>query len=315
MYCNTVWQGLHIMPYGDIRLCSIGNNSDKALDFGTCRDDNGNLMNILTHSIKDIMNSDKHCGVRAINLMDNEAWSPQCSCCENREQITNFDRSHPNKSRRIYLMQVDNEINETNFADHASPEGKVDLYPRSLDIRFGNLCNQKCIMCDPDHSSLWYSDWSEWTQKTAFNNGRPIQLVKDNHNKWIQPESMQWYDDPRWGPKLDEMAPHLKHIYVTGGEPMVVPAHDIMLDRLIELGYAKNIILEYDTNCSVVNDKIAARWINFKRVDIRGSMDATGAKYDLIRSGGNWDKFVTNVGRLKTYADQSEGKIDRKSVV
>ena len=29
----------------------------------------------------------------------------------------------------------------------------------NLDLRFGNLCNQKCIMCSPQHSNLWYSDW------------------------------------------------------------------------------------------------------------------------------------------------------------
>jgi len=311
MFCKTVWQGLHILPYGDIRLCSIGNNADKSLDMQTAKDNNGNIMNILTHSIKDIMNSKIHCEVRKLNIENPSTWSPHCECCENREIVTNFDRTHKNKSRRIYLMKIPTEDTaiENNFVNKATSDGAVDWYPASLDIRFGNLCNHKCIMCSPEYSNLWYDDWDEWEGKKTLYTGRPIELLKNKHNKWIQPTNFQWYDDPRWWPKFEEMMPHLKHIYVTGGEPMLVPAHDTMLDMLIESGYAKNVWLEYDTNCSVVNDKLAERWVHFKEVDIRGSMDATGDQFEIIRFGGKWDKFVSNVRKLKDYEKDSNRKI------
>lgn len=311
MFCKTVWQGLHILPYGDIRLCSIGNNADRSLGMQTARDKDGNIMNILTHSIKDIMNSQIHKEVRALNIADPSAWSKHCDCCETREAVINFDRTHKNMSRRIYLMQIPTEdtATEENYLDKALPDGTIDWYPASLDIRFGNLCNQKCIMCSPEYSHLWYDDWQAWTDKKTFSSGSQVTFVKDKNNKWIQPDQLKWYEDPRWWPKFEEMMPHLKHIYVTGGEPMIVPAHDIMLDKLIESGYAKNIVLEYDTNGSVVNDKLAERWFHFKGVDIRCSMDATHEQYELIRFGGKWERFVENIQKLKEYSKQSSGRI------
>lgn len=311
MFCKTVWNGLHILPYGDIRLCSIGNNADRSLGMQTARDKDGNIMNILTHDIKDIMNSEIHKEVRRLNMGDSKAWSVHCDCCENREILTGYNRNHMNTSRRIYLMKIDTSdtVEESNYTQAANKDGSVDWYPASLDIRFGNLCNQKCIMCSPEYSNLWYDDWQAWTDKKSFSSGSPVTLIKDKYNKWVQPEQLQWYNDPRWWPKFGEMMPHLRHIYVTGGEPMIVPAHDTMLDKLIDSGNAQNIILEYDTNGSVVNDKLASRWSHFKGVDIRVSMDAIGNHYEYIRFGGKWDRFVDNVTRLKLYERDSNRKI------
>jgi sulfatase maturation enzyme AslB (radical SAM superfamily) len=90
---------------------------------------------------------------------------------------------------------------------------------------------------------------------------------------------------------------------------MIIPAHDEMLDRLISAGFAKNIWLEYDSNCSAINHKIIERWSHFKQVQIRASMDAIGDQYDLIRFGGQWDKFVENINKLKEYEVKSNRQI------
>jgi hypothetical protein len=82
---------------------------------------------------------------------------------------------------------------------------------------------------------------------------------------------------------------------------MIVPAHDEMLDRLIASGRAKDIYLDYDTNLTVINDKLAERWSHFKHVEIAASMDAAYDAYELIRSGGRWSTFANNVQRIKEY--------------
>jgi hypothetical protein len=310
MFCKTVWNGLHILPDGYIRLCSIGENTRADLDMQRARDKDGVAMHILTHDIKDIMNSDKHKQVRALNIKDPTAWSPHCDCCENREMVTGFDRTHPNKSRRIYLMGVEDGLNENNFAKLAKEDGTIDWMPSSLDIRFGNLCNQKCIMCNAAFSNLWYEEHFEFFKTNSFGQSTQITVTKDlKSGKWLEPPELQWFEDPRWWPKFETMMPFLKHIYITGGEPMVTPAHDIMLDKLIESGFAKNIWLEYDSNCSAVNNKIVERWYHFKRVDIRASADAIENQYEVIRFGGKWEKFVTNIRKLKQYQKESNNKI------
>lgn len=302
MFCKTVWNGIHILPDGYIRLCSIGANSKSELDMQRARDANGNVMHILTHSIKEIMNSDKHREVRKTNLQNSTSWSKHCECCEIREKITDFDREHSNKSRRIYLMNMDTDdiVSETNYKEKINNDGFIDWMPNSLDIRFGNLCNQKCIMCGPVFSNLWYDEYSKFYNLTTFGQGRKITISKDNNsNKWIEPKELHWFEDPVWWSKFDQMMPYLRHIYITGGEPMVTPGHDEMLDKLIDSGNAKNIWLEYDSNCSAINKKIIKRWSYFKKVHIRGSMDAINDQYDLIRFGGNWKKFKKNVIKLK----------------
>jgi hypothetical protein len=318
MFCKTVWSGLHILPDGYIRLCSIGQNSNKKLDMQRARDKDGKVMHILTHSIYQIMNSDKHKEVRLFNVNNPDKWSPHCDCCENREIITNHDRNHKNKSRRIYLLKIedDNVVSEEDYQQNKiDSEGNIDWMPSSLDIRFGNLCNQKCIMCSPAFSNLWYEEHFDYFKTNSFGQGTKITVTKNTDTgKWMEPAELQWYEDPRWWPKFEEMMPHLKHIYITGGEPMVTPAHDIMLDKLIEAGYAKNIWIEYDTNASAINNKIAQRWSHFKKVDIRASMDAIGNQYELIRFGGKWEKFQNNIKTLKQYEKDSGGIVNLLSV-
>ncbi len=309
MFCKSVWNGVHILPDGYIRLCSIGANYKPELDLQRCRDKDGNVMNILTHSINDILNSDKHTEVRQLNIESPTKFSPHCDCCENREIITNFDRNHPNKSRRVYLMNIESNdvVNEHNYSQFSST---VQWMPSSLDIRFGNLCNQKCVMCSPIFSNQWYDEYVDFFKTNEFGQGKKIKLVKNQKtNKWDDPEDLRWFENPIWWTKFEEMMPFLKHLYITGGEPMIVPAHDEMLDRLISSGFSKNIWLEYDSNCSAINDKIIKRWKNFKRVDIRGSMDAVEDQYEIIRFGGKWKKFKENVERLKSYEKESNRQI------
>ena len=64
------------------------------------------------------MNSDKHREIRRLNASDPNAWSPHCDCCENREKITNFEKLHPNSSRRLFLMKIDNgTVTADNYLD------------------------------------------------------------------------------------------------------------------------------------------------------------------------------------------------------
>lgn len=317
MFCKTVWSGLHILPDGYIRLCSIGQNTDKSLDLQRARDKDGNVMHILTHSIQEIMNSDKHKEVRLFNVTNPDKWSPHCDCCENREVITKYNRNHKNKSRRVYLLDIadDNIVSEFDYNSKIDEQGNINWMPSSLDIRFGNLCNQKCVMCSPTYSNLWYEEHFDYFKTNSFGSGTKITVSKDiTSGKWIEPPELSWFEDSRWWPKFEEMMPHLKHIYITGGEPMVTPAHDIMLDKLIESGHAKNIWLEYDTNASAINDKIAQRWSHFNKVHIRASMDAIGEQYELIRFGGKWEKFQNNIKKLKQYQIESNNQIRLLSV-
>ena len=106
---------------------------------------------------------------------------------------------------------------------------------------YGNVCNLSCYMC----------------------------RIKDSSSRIKQTEKLMQID-PKFGEMLeydkltDEMkhggvnynviedikklAPKIKKIYIIGGEPFIMPRHYEVLNALIEIGQAKNIILKYHTN-------------------------------------------------------------------
>lgn len=313
MYCKTAWNGIFILPDGYIRLCSLGRYEDASLDFQRARDKFGNPMHILTHDLHEIINSDKHREIRLLNKENPNAWSPHCDCCEVREKT---DTEHTNPSRRIFLhnvktSHVDNK-NAFNYLDH---DGIVPWLPSTLDINFGNLCNQKCIMCNPAFSNQWYNEWFDYWKTDSFGQSSLVKATFDQSlKKWKDPDILKWHETEVWWNKFDQMAPYLRHIYVTGGEPMVTPSHDKMLDKLIENDFAKDIWLEYDTNCSVINSKIIDRWKKFKKVSVRASMDGIKEKYHLIRYPGNWKKFDENIKIFKELEKESNRKISLSAI-
>jgi len=308
-FCRLPWQGLMITSMGDFRVCALTNSRE--MNQGMSLDENGKRMNVLTHSFNDGVNGKWHRAVRLHDTATNGEWHELCSCCRDREIATGGAVKHIAASRRQSMERRNPSllpVNPETFPTVDMDEnGYVNWQPTSLDIRFGNLCNMKCIQCGPNYSNQWYDDWYHHygdSSKWAF--GRktgPIEktLIKNEHGKVINPNENRWWESDIWWDKFEKLIPSLEHIYLTGGEPMIVPAHDKMLDMLIASGRSKEIYLDYDTNLSVLNDKIARRWDNFKHVEIAGSIDAIQDKYEFIRSGGSWDTFANNVKRVQEY--------------
>jgi len=314
-FCRLPWQGIQVTPLGDFRMCAllnvIGTNK------GASVDDNGNIMNVLTHSFNDALNGKWQRAVRLNDVNNNSAWHEICACCKEREAATGGQQNHPNASRRQSMESRNtstNIVSPTSFKDSTmDKDGYVSWNPTTLDIRFGNLCNQACVQCGPHNSNMWYEEAVGYNKSNIlkWSFGRQlIKLERDQHDRLHIPNEVKWWESPVWWEKFEALLPALEHIYLTGGEPMIVPAHDEMLDRIIASGYAKNIYLDYDTNLSVVNDKLAQRWSHFKHVEIAASMDAIGAPFELIRTG-NWENFKRNVARIKEYEYDGVVKLHR----
>lgn len=316
-FCKTVWDGVHILPNGDIRLCSI--NNDTSNEDGIGRDEHGQVINILTHDINQLINSDKHIAVRTQNLSAPASWNSMCACCEKKELATthNVDPSAGLISRRVYL---DTKIKGTTTSDNfteLSTDGTVNWMPSSLDLRFGNLCNQACVQCGPFYSNKWIEDAAAYDNVTGYSaswGAKTITIVKNSTDKLVQINKSEWWESDIWWKKFKQMMPGLSHIYLTGGEPMIVSGHDTLLDILVESGHAAHINLEYDSNCTCINSALLSKWEHFASVEIRASMDAIEEKYELLRYGGKWDTFKKNVKLIKDLTIKSKGKIYLSSV-
>jgi organic radical activating enzyme len=151
-----------------------------------------------------------------------------------------------------------------------------------IDIRNSNLCNIKCRTCCSDNSSQW--------------------AIELGHSIPIKQQDILSYGDYI-------LTPTVRSIYYTGGEPFINVEHWNILEKLIKLGYSKNITLTYNSNLTTLKFKqvnILDLWKEFKSVSVIASIDAVGEKFNYIRSGADWNSMKENIVLLESY--QKENK-------
>lgn len=179
---------------------------------------------------------------------------------------------HSGSSLRTSL----NERYGESITDSDTPEMSI----KYLDVRSSNTCNMACVMCYHGLSSSWYDDLQYIDRDLWRNSSKFIQINKDTESQ-----------------VLETISPDLDTVYFAGGEPLITPYHYKVLDFLIENDYAKNIVLEYNTNLSTLKYKsrdLFDLWKNFKRVEIRASVDASGEYAEYQRYGTVWDIIMSN---------------------
>lgn len=295
-FCPELWSQIEISMAGDFSICCLANYDE---DFGMASDDNNVTMNILTHSLKDALNSKTHKEHR-LQLSRNE--KPQrCRNCYDAEYSSGRSkrmRVVRNVVKRIPdYVTVDSASKFTNLETGETTSNLVNMH-----IRFGNLCNLKCVMCSPQHSNLWYDDWLAMD----YFNGAPIfklgkyktyNIEKDEHDRY-RLGFEKWWETDIWWNQFKEVMPQLRYLYFTGGEPFLVPALDTCLDLLIEAGLAGNIILRFDTNLSIINKKILDKLKAFRDVAMCVSVDDVEDRYEFTRFPGKYKTFLTNLQTL-----------------
>lgn len=307
-FCGELWSQIEINTLGDYKICCLANY---AKDYGMAQDKDGKVMNVLTHSIEEAMNSETHKDHR-LQLKDNIKVARCRNCYDSEDSTKGTDKwddynlnTWGNSKRQRIINVTTKDVPEYITWDRADqytlPDGSITSKVVNLGLRFGNLCNQKCIMCSPEFSSLWYDDYeSIYGQGTpvGFGGYKKYNIVKDKHDKNTL-DFTKWWEQDIWWHRLEEIAPDLRHLYMTGGEPLIVPAMQEILDRLIDKDYAKNIVLRFDTNLSVINNKVIDKFKHFKRVDFCVSIDDVSERYELIRYPGKYNTVIDNIKKLQ----------------
>ena len=98
--------------------------------------------------------------------------------------------------------------------------------------------------------------------------------------------------------------PHLEQVYFAGGEPLIMKEHYFMLEQLIE-HKKTDVRIQYNTNFSELRYKdkhVFEYWSNFTNVSVGASLDASGARAELMRKGTDWQQAVSNRQRMKQQA-------------
>jgi organic radical activating enzyme len=269
-------------------------SKNSTLNKGTFRDVNGSVMHVNTNSIGEIQNADE---LKSIRLEMLSGIRPQeCEYCWTMEDAGTSSR------RKTANNQFKNAFTQDDAIKITNSDGSIDIMPMYYDLRFGNLCNIKCVMCYPSSSSQWYEDHYLITGKPSFDdNGKIIELKRNAVGRLVDEGEFQWAEDPRFWDRMntDAIKSAIKQIYMVGGEPMLIERHLIFLKQLVEEGYSKNITLEYDTNLTVIKNEYIEIWSHFKHVMLRCSIEDIEDQNDLIRFPSNWEIIKKNFNKLK----------------
>lgn len=153
---------------------------------------------------------------------------------------------------------------------------------------WGNKCNLKCKMCDPNSSDQLLEEFNEMKIWNGNLDSTAIQVNWSyEKNKII----------------LEKITPYVRELNVTGGEPLINNDFLEYCHYLNDNGYSKNIDLGFHTNLSVLPSKFVNTWKNFSKINVKVSIDAIEKDYEYIRYPGKWNTIEKNINKLIDITD------------
>ena len=226
-FCPLPWNHISANPSGHGRVCCEG--------FEMLKNNQGQIaLWKESKSLHSYFNSEDYKEIRR-QMLKGERPS-HCVHCFNQED-------YGVKSMRLqfidcYQSDIEKMINSTN-KDGSIDESEITY----LDMPLGNKCNLKCRMCSPGVSYIIGKDWQKMGRVYDEANARRILGDK-------------WYVSSNALQMLKEALPHIRVIFTAGGEPMLIKEHLKILEMIIEEGHAGHILLRYNSNQTVIPEKI-----------------------------------------------------------
>lgn len=182
-------------------------------------------------------------------------------------------------------LGLESEINDTIEYSKIN-DGHVNIQPMFLDLKLGNLCNLKCRMCDQTSSNQFIKDMDEVASIPH--------LAKFKANK-----TDQWYNTKQVWDNLYHLAPNIKFMYSTGGEPTLNNNLLKFAEYCIEHGYTKDMSMHITTNLTNIN--LMKIMEQFKQSVVTVSIDGTEDLLEYIRFPIKWNKFDNNLKELNNF--------------
>jgi hypothetical protein len=278
--CMAPWTHTYLSPQTERRMCCASRepaqNFEQYIDTAT---GSGTYQPI---SLDEHWNSPHIRSVR-LRMMKGETL-PECEVCNNKLLNTDVYRDYFN---RLFDHKYEECMRATDRY------GFTSVKPVSWDYRFSNLCNFKCRMCGDMLSSSWES---EQRQHNMIDWSNP-------KNTWMRPEvreQISAYQDTQIEAEfaLAVEQHRVEEVYWVGGEPLMYEQHWRYMQRIIELGDGPRVYARYNTNLSRVEYRGTNLYkdilSNIRDWQICASLDATGSVGEYIRTGLDYEQWLTN---------------------
>jgi glutamate-1-semialdehyde 2,1-aminomutase len=150
-------------------------------------------------------------------------------------------------------------------------------------------------MCNPWNSSQIFKEHIE----IAENNTAYTDVWKKTFGKFPTNvmDDQQWFDHDIMWDQVISLIPHLKKVYMTGGEPTLIKNNFKFMKSCIEQG-RKDIVLFFNTNCTNINKNFLELISQFDTVNINASLDGVGIVNEYIRAPSDWTQISSNIEKL-----------------
>jgi hypothetical protein len=278
-FCLAPWTHTYISPQGERRLCCA--SREPAQNFKQYIDTEHGNGEFQALALEEWWNGEH---IRRIRKEWLSGTIPkECEVCDKKLLNTSVYRDY---FAHLFGHLRKDIISST---DH---EGYTTIEPISWDYRYSNVCNFKCRMCGDMLSSAWEVEVRK----------NDMVDIKNPKNYWMQPKNRHAIRDftrdvviPEFREAIENKT--VREIYWVGGEPLLYDEHWTFMRRIVELGYADQVRVRYNTNLSYTKDKDGTLWDllhHFPHWEICASLDGTGDIGEYIRSGLNYNDWLDN---------------------
>ena len=257
------WIGLEINNNGNLRPCCVYKDQ--------IRDDQDNIFNINNNTIEEYFSSKSMTELKEQLLNGEEPWG--CAKCYEEESLNVASlRQRKNNQFKDYITKS----TET-----------VDLI--SVDLKLSNLCNQKCVICNTNASSLLASENK--------------QILPEMNLEWNRQQNLyHWYKKDNAWSEIEAKTQATQHFDFYGGEPWLIKKQWEFIEHLIDTGKSKYISLNYATNGSIHDDAYFTEYFSkFKDVSILYSADGIENTFEYNRFPAKWETYKTNILKAKKF--------------
>jgi radical SAM protein with 4Fe4S-binding SPASM domain len=216
--------------------------------------------NLKDNTIEEILHGNRNLSVQQSILESKKV--PSCHTCYDLEcGKTGFDIV---SDRIFYIRELRKQPLNTYQLDN------FDL--KTIDIRWSNTCNFACTYCSPEFSS-------KWSKELGVQHATPSEKQLEDLKQYVFKHAAQ-----------------LEHVYMAGGEPLLMKQNLELLDLLKKVN--PNVHLRVNTNLSKTNTQVFERICEFENVHWTVSGETMGEQFEYVRYGGKWQDWLNNLDTI-----------------
>jgi MoaA/NifB/PqqE/SkfB family radical SAM enzyme len=245
----------------------------------------GTSNNLNSMTIKQAWNSDDMKSIRLAMMSDKPVRN--CNQCYIDEK--SGIESHRLKSNKFYSSNYSKKLEVA--LESVDEFGYSNINPFTLDIRAGNTCNLKCIMCRPNESSKWLAD-SKLLSELSQN---PILKSIWTSNSMIETSQFTWVEKQEFWEEFEILVPALQEIIFGGGEPFLSKSINNLIQYMVDTGHCEHIKIRFHTNGTQIPDSFWSLVPKFKEIELMFSIDGYDDKNYYVRYPAQWSEIEHNV--------------------